>query len=186
MNFFSKNKVVFWLLVFLVVLNLSALATFIIFFSTSSPGPNEMTPGKSCSNFCRELSLTPDQSAKVSPVLAKYRNQTDPVSASIRDQRLLVLDELAKDDPDTLLLSQYTRNISSLQEQLQKASIHQYFELKKICTPDQCRKLTSLYSELYGCKECGMGKGSGKGMMYRHGQERQRGCCDSGSTAGNR
>jgi hypothetical protein len=33
---------------------------------------------------------------------------------------------------------------------MQNASVDQYLALKEICTPDQCKRLSALYYELYG------------------------------------
>ena len=40
--------------------------------------------------------------------------------------------------------------IALLQKQMQNASVDQYLALKEICTPDQCKRLSALYYELYG------------------------------------
>ena len=86
----------------------------------------------------------------------------------------LLLEELAKARPEYNLLDNYAENISLLQKQMQKASIHQYLSLKAISNPDQCRRLSALYYELYGCQENCKRMGNGKGMMkqYRRGQGR--------------
>ena len=172
MNFFSKNKVVFWLLIFLVAINLTVLITFALFYSRKTNIPNENSVEKPGMALRRELSLTPTQSEQVEIILAEYRNSTETVSFSIRDYRAQLLEELAKDKPDTTLLNRSANEICSLQKLMQKASIKQYLELKKICNSDQCQRLSYLYFELYGFQ--GRGQGMGRGLMhqYRRGQGR--------------
>jgi Spy/CpxP family protein refolding chaperone len=179
MNFFSKNRFVFWLLVFLVVINLTALVTFFLFYSGRPDNIGKIGADRTCMTFRKELSLSPSQTSSVEAILADYHSVTDPLSEEIKAYRAQLLDELAKDAPDTSLIINYSEKISLIQQDLQKASVKQYLDLKKICTPEQCRKLSSLYFELYGCKGCGMGQGKGKGMMHRYGRG-QGGCCDSG------
>ncbi len=175
MNFFSKNKIVFWLLVFLVVINLSALVTFLILFSQNTTASKQQLRENCGMSFKKELSLSRSQSEKVDVILADYRSSTEPVATNIRNYRSQLLEELAKDKPDTNLISSSVEEICLLQEQMQKASVTQYMALKEICSPDQCQRLSALYSELYGCQGKCKGMGKAKGMMhqYRRGQGQQ-------------
>jgi hypothetical protein len=168
MNFFSKNKVVFWLMIFLVVINLSALVTFLVFFSkntTESKLQPRENPGMA---IRKELSLSVPQSEKVEAVLADYRNTTEPITTNIRNYRSRLLEELAKDNPDTTVLNKCGEEICLLQKQMQKASVKQYMALKEICNPAQCQRLSALYFELYGFQGKGQGMGRGKGMMHQY------------------
>jgi Spy/CpxP family protein refolding chaperone len=168
MNFFSKNRLVFWLLIFLVVLNLSALISFLVLFSkntTASSQQPQKNPGMA---FRKELSLSPSQSEKVEVILADYRNSTGPITTDIRNYRSQLLEELAKDKPDTNILNRCGEEICLLQKRMQKASVKQYIALKEICNPVQCQRLSDLYFELYGCQGKGKGMGRGKGMMHKY------------------
>lgn len=163
MNFFTKNRFLTWLLIFLVAVNLTILVTFMVYRFRKPAETEQQACSRSCMAFSKELSLTSGQSGKVDAILAGYRNGTEPFVARIRECRVQLLEELAKENPDTALVSRCTEEISGLQKQLQMASVKQYLALKEICTPDQCRKLSALYFELYGCQA-----GNGKGMMNRH------------------
>ena len=172
MNFFSKNKFVFWLLIFLVVINLTVLITFIVLYSRRSDAATQPLPEKPGLTLQKELTLTPTQSEHVEVILADYRKATDPVAETIRGYRALILEELANDKPDTVKINHFADSICYLQRQMQKASVKQYMALKEICNPAQCRRLSSLYFELYGFQGQGQGMGQGKGMrhQYRWGQ----------------
>jgi len=175
MNFFSKNRFVFWLLIFLVIINFSALVTFLVFFSQNSTASKQQSRENPGMAFRKELTLSPSQSEKVEVILADYRNTTEPVTTNIRNYRTQLLEELAKDKPDTNLLNRCVEEICLFQKQMQKASVKQYMALKEICNPVQCQRLSALYFELYGCQGQGKGMGRGKGMMhqYRRGQGQQ-------------
>lgn len=177
MNFFSKNRFVFWLLIFLVVINLSAFITFLVFFSQNYSASRQLQKGNPGMAFRKELSLTEAQSGKVGAILADYRKSTGTVSSGIRNYRVQILEELTKDKPDTILLNNCVEEICSLQKKMQKASVQQYLALKEICNPAQCQRLSNLYFELYGCQGKCKGMGQGKGMMHqnRKGQGQQ-GC----------
>jgi hypothetical protein len=178
MNFFSKNRFVFWLLIFLVVVNLSAFITFLIYFlphSAPSAQNQQENPGTA---FRKELSLSPSQSDKVNFILADYRKTTEPFTTNIRDYRAQILEELAKDKPDTEMLNRCGEQVCLLQKQMQNASVKQYMALKEICNPEQCRRLSALYFELYGCPSKCKGMMKGNGLMHQNLGEK---CCrDSG------
>ena len=172
MNFFSKNRFIFWMLIFLVMINLTALITFLVLYPQKPATSGQQQCRNSGMALQEELSLSAIQSEKVEVIMWEYRKSTGPLTDSIRNDRSLLLDELAKANPDSTLLDHYTEHISLLQKQMQKASIHQYLSLKAISNPDQCKRLSALYFELYGCQENCKGMGNGKGMMkqYRRGQ----------------
>jgi hypothetical protein len=166
MNFFLKNRFLFWTLIFLVVINVSVLVTFLVFFTrpqVNAEIPADSRPGMA---LRERLGLSEEQFSRAESILANYRDYTQPLTSSIRDHRLRLIEELAKENPDTALLSDHARQISRLQEQMQMASINQYLDLKKICSPGQLKQLSTLYFDLYGCGGPGMGKG--KGMMHRY------------------
>jgi len=175
MNFFSKNRFVFWLLIFLVIINLTAFITFLVFFSKKTTISSQQTQENPGMAFRKELSLSPSQSEKVKAILAGYRNTTEPVTTSIRNYRTQLLEELAKNKPDSNIIYNCVEEISFFQRQMQKASVDQYMALKEICTPVQCQRLSALYFELYGCQGTCKGMGQGKGIMhqYRGGQGQQ-------------
>ena len=172
MNFFIKNRFIFWILIFLVIINLTALVTFLVLYSHRPAVADQQQCRNSGMALQEELSLSAVQAEKVEVIMSEYRKSTGPLTDSIRNYRSLLLDELAKANPDSTMLDYYTEHISLLQKQMQKASIHQYLSLKAISNPDQCKRLSALYFELYGCQENCKGMGNGKGMMkqYRRGQ----------------
>ena len=171
MNFFTKNRVEFWLLIFLIVIVVSAIITFILFYADKPTIASQQIPANTGNRFRKELVLSPVQSKKVATILAEYRKLTEPIAEDIKDHRIQILDELAKSKPDTNILNNYMEEITSLQKQMQKASVSQYMALKEICTPVQCQRLSALYLELYGCDQ--MRKGSGKGQGQGNGKMRR-------------
>jgi hypothetical protein len=176
MNFFNKNRYIFWLLLFLVVINIAALVTFFMFYSGHKKQEAEDAGVRSFKVFQKELSLTPIQSEKVCSINAQYRSMSEPISLALKEKRSELLEELSTEKPDTLLLKSCAEEIGSLQKELQIASIRQYLDLKLVCDSCQCRKLSSFYFQLYGSK--GTGKGMGKQMQHRnrYGQKQQK--CD--------
>jgi len=174
MNFFNKNRLIFWLLLFLVVINISALVTFFLYYSGQKKQSAENAGESSFRVFQKELSLTPIQSEKVCSINAQHRSRSEPISSALKEKRSELLEELSTENPDTLLLTKYAEEIGALQKELQLASIRQYLDLKVVCDSCQCRKLSSFYFQLYGSK--GPGKGMGNQMQHRNRHGKQQEC----------
>ena len=177
MNYFNKYRVVFWIMMLMIVLNISAFTTY-FFYYRANRDVNADTMG--CSGTCRilneQLALTAEQTAKVSEINKKFREHTEPLVNEIKSTRTAMLDELSSLRPDTVKLNSCTETIGELQKLLQKAAIVQFQQLKQICTPDQCLKLSAIYSELYGCSK--MGQGMGKGNQGQHHQGEGNKACE--------
>lgn len=153
-----KNRLLFWILIFLIIVNLSALATHFFFPKEQSVvacNDGSMHPG--CALHA-ELNLTDDQISQVDKINSEYQENSRPISEKIKNKRAGILDELASDTPDTLNINQLSIDISVLQSQLHRENIMHYLELKKVCNPDQAMRLSNLYRELYGCPMNGQGK----------------------------
>ncbi len=165
----NKNRILFWLLIFLVIVNIAALATY--FFVPAQ----QMKPG------CRSNSATPDcildahldlsgeQTVLVDSINARYQSASRPISMQIKDLRAAILDELEAENPDTAMINGITEEISALQRQLQRENIAHYLELKKVIDPDQALRLSNLYREMYGCP---IQRQGGKQHQHRFGKGR--------------
>jgi Spy/CpxP family protein refolding chaperone len=165
MNPSNKNRLIFFILIFLVLVNLSALVTFFTYRSHY----NEVVVCDAMQAECRnafksELGLSEEQSRKVEVINMNYQEASNPIVEKIRDIRSSILDELSAEQPDTSSLRQKSDELCNLQLQLQKANFTQYLALKKVCNPGQAQRLSALYRELYGCGRMG----NGPGRMQRH------------------
>lgn len=162
MNAMIKYRLLFWGLISIIVLNLSALAGYLI-FKPKEPATDEClsNPGKG-RGLLKELELTGDQQETVQKINDKYRVEAEPLAVQLREQRDRMLTELEQDQSDTLVLMQLADSMSVLQEQIQKINIRQYLELKQVCTPEQALRLSALYRNLYGCPV------QGNKAMHRH------------------
>jgi Spy/CpxP family protein refolding chaperone len=166
MNFFHRNRLIFWVLIILVVINISALISFFIFTKPPAPAPCCSPAEQQCIAFRDELSLSATQTLQVAAINKIYKESAEPVANAIKETRAAILTELEKDSPDSLQLNALTNQLALLQMKIQKENITQYRALKHVCTTDQALKLSALYRDLYGCP---MQHGQMK-HRYRHGQ----------------
>jgi len=171
MNIFNHNRTVFWILIFLVLINISVFTTYLVYMRKPS---NETMPASGFKHgvaLKQELSLTPDQSIKVNEINAIYQASSEPIVAAIKEKKADLLEELSEDNTDTSLVDKLADDLVTEQKKLQMANIKQFLDLKNVCTPEQTKKLSQIYSELYGCVN--KGSGQGNGMRYRHRYGRQ-------------
>ncbi len=176
MNIFNNNRIVFWILIFLIVVNITTLTTFFIYTRKTASDPELVSgPGKGYA-LRQELSLKPDQTLKVNMINETYKASSEPIVKAIREKKAVLLEELSKDETDTTLVVKLADDIVIEQKKLQVANIKQFLDLKRVCTPEQTQKLSQIYSELYGCENKGMGRGKGngqgKGNRHRYGQQK--------------
>ncbi|MEI8005533.1 MAG: periplasmic heavy metal sensor [Bacteroidota bacterium] len=178
MNYFNKYRLVFWIMILMILINISAFTSFFVFYKADRTTAAADTG--CCSGTCRvlneKLSLSSEQAARVSAVNRQFREKTEPVVAEIKNTRVAMLNELSLEKPDTAKLSACIEKIGELQKILQKAAVVQFRQLKEICTAEQCRKLSSIYSEVYGCSKMGQGGGEGMQNQRMPGQENK--ACD--------
>ena len=151
MNFFNKNRLIFWVLIILVVINISALISFFLFTKTSGQSACCPPEVQQCEAFRDELNLSGGQTLKVTEINKKYKEFAEPIVGEIKETRASILTELENEVPDTMRLNSLTNQLAMLQLKIQKENITQYRELKRVCTPDQAQKLSALYRDLYGC-----------------------------------
>lgn len=164
MNPQDKNRLIFWILLFLVIVNLSAVIAFFAFNRhTETVSCNAMQPqcGKA---FECELGLSEEQVREVDVINSEYQSKSSPIVQAIRNIRSDILDELSSESPDTTYINEKSNELCDLQLQLQQANFTQFLGLKKVCDPDQAKRLSALYKELYGCA----GMGNRDGGMHRH------------------
>ncbi len=166
MNFFHRNRFIFWVLIILVAINISALVSFFLFSKPPAAAPCCSPEEQQCIAFRDELNLSADQNQQVTAINKVYTESAEPIAATIKEMRASILTELEKESPDTLQLNTFVAQLAVLQMKIQKENIKQFSALKRVCTPDQAQRLSALYRDLYGCP---MQNGQMK-HRYRHGQ----------------
>jgi hypothetical protein len=151
METYHKNRLLFFVLIFLIVVNLAALGTYLFYpvkTSVVACGDEGATPG--CLYQTR-LDLTDEQTRQVDQISEEYLKVSRPLADSIKKLHGEILDELSVTDPDKSYLNDLTEELAEMQVRLQKENIDHYLALKQVCTPEQALRLANLYRELYGC-----------------------------------
>ena len=152
MNFFNRQKVIIWILAGFLVITLSILGS-MIYFTWSEP--EEVVVKPACSSSCmmmfEELDLDAAQHEEVEQVLAHYRDSSAILIKELRQQRLTLMEELQKDDPDRLKICVWSEKLGKTQARMTNLASSQYLQIRAICTPEQRQKLSNIYCDIFGC-----------------------------------
>ena len=164
METYHKNRLLFWVLIFLVIVNLAALGTYFFFPRPQIPVRCEETGMDAGCLYRTRLDLSHSQTGEVDRLSEEYTAVSGPIAEEIKTIRGLILDELSGDEPDTTALNRYSEALAELQAQLHKENIRHYMALKEVITPEQALRLSHLYRELYGCPM----QDKERGVKHRH------------------
>ena len=188
MNYFTKNRILIWVVIAAFAINISAIAT-ILYRVNKGKFRTEKVDFRHRPHdiFKKELNLTAEQEKQFMEMKKASREEAEPIVIKIKEQRKELMKVLFEKTPDTLKIKQISEEIQQSQAMLLQHTINHYLDLKKILKVDQQEKLNLLYQDLFGCprqmdKKCGSdcikeeesiggkGDGTGGGNRHRHGQ----------------
>lgn len=167
MDTLKKSRTIIIILAILLLVTLSALATVLYRQHRESIRMQVTAENRQCSatgSFLQnELGLTETQLSSVEESCGACRGSSQCLRDNLRDKKKELIDELSREPSDTARLNKIAAEFGTAQSDVVRMMIRQYLEIKTVCTPEQRKKLASLYSELFG----GCGSGTEKG---RHGK----------------
>ncbi|MEM7105999.1 MAG: periplasmic heavy metal sensor [Bacteroidota bacterium] len=148
MGIFDK-KFSFWLVAFLLILNLGSLGA-LWFGKTDSrpPGPPPMHPkhDKVTEFLSKELGLDEEQKAELSELRREFRSSTRLVIENQNRNKRLMFEALTQVDADTATAEIYANDIGIQQTKLEKAMLNHYLAIRGICSSkEQEEKLGKVF-----------------------------------------
>lgn len=149
MDYFKKKQLVFWGIALLVVMNISALAT-VWYQQHRLPPPHEM-PGPQPPDprfLHRELGLSQQQVQQFAELQRSHFEQASRIQQAIRQLKEEQFQQLTAASSDAARADSIAGEIGHLQAQLERETFHHFLALKKLCTPDQQRKLNHLFGQM--------------------------------------
>jgi Spy/CpxP family protein refolding chaperone len=167
MDYFIKKRFSFWLVFFLLVLNIATITTILYHIysdnTTASSAAENNGAGKIISS---ELGLSEQQKDLFSKINETYTEKSKPILDQLTDKRSEMLAELSEMNPDTAILKIFAKEIGELHTALKLLTIENFLELKKICSVDQQQQLSEMYKDMLQSE----GHFKGYGKQYRHGR----------------
>ena len=142
----KSNRIIQWLNIFLLVINLSAFGTILLM--------NKQAPQKSLDKYSsdeflkKELKLTSEQYRKIllmdSEVFRIYQSLLDMECAS----NFRLVEEMTSESPSKAKTDSIALTIGKLRSGIKKQTVRHFENIKSICTPEQKVLLNQILKEM--------------------------------------
>lgn len=169
MSFFTKYRLIAWILGGLLVVTLSFSGTILYHYLWDPTAAEEISTFNSPRILLQqELGMEEDQKLRLERIFEDENQRSRILVDSMRKTRSCFISELNQPDPDTLTLDSLAREIGYIQMEMTRQMARQYRQIHAICTPGQRERLQYIYCDFLGCPRM-----SGKAMdrperQYRH------------------
>jgi len=152
-KYFSKTNILIWLVIALAILNVSTIAAILwhrghiiyesrmhserlgLFGAPKFPGWH----------LKEKLKFSNKQSEDFDLIRKDFNISAKDIANQMQSLRMNILNELAKDNIDTIAIYKYAKDIGNLHSDLKKKTIKFYIEIKNICNPGQKDTLSFIF-----------------------------------------
>lgn len=155
MDYFSKNKIIGWIIIAGLAINLAAISTILYkVYYQKKEIEREHPMHKNQHGFIRkELNLSNEQDIKFKEIKEISKKEAKAIFIKMREQRKDLLAVLTEKNPDTLKINQIITEIEKSHSMLLQHTVNHYFQLKNILREDQYQKLNLLFMDMFGCEK---------------------------------
>jgi protein CpxP len=134
--------------------------------------------------LAQEIGLADDQKHKMDDIFQQHRLRLIDLNASLQKQEAIMQPLVEADQADETKILAQIDAVAQARAELEKANARMLFDLRKVLTPDQWKKLQALRAEHRGMEGHGMaGRGGPGGGDRRPGQWRRDGGQHPGAPA---
>ena len=150
----SNKKFYVWIIIILIVLNLSTVLSVFMHnyyakrIMDRPPFERMMPPPRPVDFFKNRNIMNDEQFAVHRKLRRSFHLKAREISEQLQDVRIKIIDELALENPDTVKLNLLAERIGKLHTQLKLATINFYLNTKKVCTPEQQMELKEYYKHM--------------------------------------
>ena len=171
MDYFIKKRFSFWLVLFLLIINIAAISTIIYHIYSDNPAIIKTEINSDAGKIITdELGLNSDQKERFETINRFYNQQSQQILSQLTEKRSEMLAEMGEENPNTPVLHAIAKDIGGLHESLKLLTIDNFLELKKICNPYQQQKLSGMFNDMLESEGHFKGYGKQYRHRYRHGQ----------------
>jgi len=155
----KKQRIINWLSIFLLVINISAFATLLLMNNKTISSTSETTEHYKSDKFLKDaLNLTEEQYEEVSAMDHKifriYQNILDMQCES----NFKLMAELSAENPNQQKMDSIAKQIGGLYTGLKRQTIKHFMNIRSICTDEQSILLEKLLKDMMElddqCKFC--------------------------------
>ncbi len=176
MDFFTKNKLLFWCVIILAILNIATLGSFWF----TAPGQGRNRPAEKAPDggklMKERLDLTDEQAERFERIRTEHFARTRPLQDAMHRIRLDLLHEIFQPQPDEAVIQKLQTELQNKHGQFETNLFAHFRELKNACKPEQIKELKIMLRELIdstrpraaGQKMPPPGQGPRPGPGHRH------------------
>jgi len=144
MDFFTKNKMLFWCVIVLVVLN---AVTLISFWMGKPAAPLAKHPGsgRDGQKIMKErLQLSDEQARQFKQIRNEHFMRTHPLQGDMHKIKLDLLDEIFSPESDEVKIQELFAELEDVQSQFERNLFKHFQELKGACNAQQTEELKDM------------------------------------------
>ncbi len=151
MNYFTKNRLLFWGVVLLVLMNVSSLATVWYQQRQRAELPQEpMPPRRDVADFLkRRLELSPDQAEKMGQLQQQHFQTARTLRNEIRELKQSLFYGLTGEAADSARVDSIATQIGRKHSELEKLTFYHFRDIRCLCPPDKQRHLEALMQDVF-------------------------------------
>lgn len=150
------TKYLVYAVIFLAVLNIATFSTIGYHIYRSHKEGSGAESGMKTGNqsftgryFRDRLELTPMQMNQFRPVNDLFRDNARRINRGLVLQRQQMLNEMKKEQPDTIKLNSMADSIGTLHTDLKRWTYRYYRDINQICTEDQKEELNKIFEAFF-------------------------------------
>ena len=143
-----KKRLIAFGIIFLVVINISALATLMYnrWFKAQRLDL-AADSSESLAAIQNKMSLSTEQLERMRNLRSSYEADIDEIRWQMQEKRKVLVAEIKKAKPDIALINELIDEIGNLQSRVQKRTIRNLLKDKSILTPTQREKYFSMFED---------------------------------------
>jgi periplasmic protein CpxP/Spy len=152
MDLFKQKRISSWLIVLLILLNVSTL--YLLWSKEikkpDRPAPQTRERSEKFNSFLREkLQFSANQIQEYEQYRDKHAEQTRKLMNQTHDLKQKLLNEIFNEEPDTTRSDKLAEEIGIRQTQIERITFSHFLDLKKLCGKEQQNKLRALIDDFH-------------------------------------
>jgi len=174
----AKYRLLLWLVIILFALNAATIASFIYHTVKTEKEEAAVTPGgeglkteQNARFFREQLGLNQFQLQEFREINRTYNRETHAIAYDLEILRREMVDQLAREKPDSVRLHNISHEIGKKHEELKNLTIGYYLKMKAACNEEQQIRLHTLFREMVHREDSTIApRGRGHGFRWRGGR----------------
>ena len=151
----NKYRILIWIVVILVAINLSMGISYLYHKKQDKKLTEQLEeaaiemPAQQRARFFREqLNLNSEQLEKFRELNRSFNRTAWNITHELQTFRIEMIEELGNENPNAEKLDSISENIGLLHTQLKNETISYYMEMREVCDEDQRQKLNEIFMSM--------------------------------------